>query len=58
VGYVPGDGRRLTAALMLSEVRMLKDIEEENPQLRKLVAHLTPNKEMLSEALRKLKKLK
>ena len=38
---------------MPSEVRRLKQLEEENTRLRKLVADLTLDKEMLSEVARK-----
>ena len=36
---------------MPSEVRKLKQLEEENARLRKLVADLTLDKEMLSEVI-------
>ena len=39
--------------LMPSELRKMKQIEEENNRLRKLVADLSLDKEMLQEALRK-----
>ena len=39
------------AGLMPSEVRRLRHLEEENTRLRKLVADLTLDKEMLSEAI-------
>ncbi len=38
---------------MPSEVRKLKQLEEENARLRKLVADLTLDKEMLSEVIKK-----
>jgi putative transposase len=38
---------------MPSEVRKLKHLEEENTRLRKLVADLTLDKEMLSEVIKK-----
>ena len=39
--------------LMPSEVRRLRHLEEENTRLRKLVADLTLDKEMLSEVIRR-----
>ena len=39
--------------LGLSELRRLKQLEEENRQLKKLVADLSLDKHMLAEALRK-----
>lgn len=36
-----------------SEVRRLRSLEEENARLRKLVADLTPDKEMLQEVIRR-----
>ena len=39
------------AGLMPSEVRRLRHLEEENTRLRKLVADLTLDKEMLSEVI-------
>jgi putative transposase len=38
---------------MLSEVRRLRSLEEENTRLRKLVADLTLDKEMLQEVVRR-----
>ncbi len=38
---------------MPSEVRKLKDLEEENGRLRRLVSDLSLDKEMLQEVLRK-----
>jgi putative transposase len=38
---------------MLSEVRKLKHLEEENSRLRRLVSDLSLDKEMLQEVLRK-----
>ena len=38
---------------MPSEVRKLRTLEEENRRLRKLVADLTLDKEMLTEAIKK-----
>jgi len=39
--------------LMPSEVRRLKQLEEENSRLRRLVADLSLDKEMLQEVIRK-----
>jgi len=39
--------------LMPSEVRRLKQLEEENARLRRLVADLSLDKEMLQEVVRK-----
>ena len=39
--------------LMPSEVRRLRQLEEENARLRRLVADLSLDKEMLSEVIRK-----
>jgi len=39
--------------MMPSELRKMKQIEEENSRLRKLVADLSLDREMLQEALRK-----
>ena len=41
------------SGMMPSELRRMKQIEEENSRLRKLVADLSLDKEMLQEALRK-----
>jgi len=38
---------------MPSEVRRLRSLEEENTRLRKLVADLTLDKEMLQEVVRR-----
>ena len=38
---------------MPSEVRKLRELEEENARLRKLIADLTLDKEMLSEVIKK-----
>ncbi len=48
VGPAERDG-----SLMPSEVRRLKQLEEENSRLRRLVADLPLDKEMLQEVLRK-----
>ena len=41
------------AHLGVSELRRLRQLEEENHQLKRLVAELTLDKHMLAEALRK-----
>ena len=41
------------AHLGVSELRQLRQLEEENSRLTRLVADLSPDKHMLSEALRK-----
>jgi putative transposase len=41
------------AGMMPSEVRKLKQLEEENARLRRLVADLSLDKEMLQEVIRK-----
>jgi len=41
------------AHLGVSELRRLRQVEEENARLKRLVAHLSLDKHMLSEALRK-----
>ncbi len=46
--------KKVYGGLMPSEVRKLKQLEEENTRLRKLVADLTLDKEMLSEVIKKL----
>ncbi len=45
--------RQKYGGLMPSEVRRLRHLEEENTRLRKLVADLTLDKEMLSEVIRR-----
>lgn len=45
--------KKVYGGLMPSEVRKLKHLEEENRRLRKLVADLTLDKEMLSEVIKK-----
>jgi len=45
--------KKVYGGLMPSEVRKLKNLEEGNRRLRKLVADLTLDKEMLSEVIRK-----
>ena len=45
--------KKIYGGLMPSEVRKLRHLEEENARLRKLVADLTLDKEMLSEVIKK-----
>ena len=45
--------KKVYGGLMPSEVRKLRHLEEENTRLRKLVADLTLDKEMLSEVIKK-----
>jgi putative transposase len=45
--------KKVYGGLMPSEVRKLRMLEEENRRLRKLVADLTLDKEMLSEVIKK-----
>ena len=45
--------RKKYAGLMPSEVRRLKQLEEENASLKRLVADLSLDKHMLQEVLRK-----
>jgi putative transposase len=45
--------KKVYGGLMPSEVRRLKQLEEENGRLRKLVADLTLDKEMLTEVIKK-----
>ncbi len=45
--------KKVYGGLMPSEVRRLKQLEEENARLRKLVADLTLDKEMLTEVIKK-----
>ena len=45
--------KQKSGGLMPSEVRRLRHLEEENTRLRKLVADLTLDKEMLSEVIRR-----
>lgn len=45
--------KKLYGGLMPSEVRRLKQLEEENARLRRLVADLSLDKEMLTEVIRK-----
>ena len=45
--------KKVFGGLMPSEVRKLKTLEEENRRLRKLVADLTLDKEMLTEVIKK-----
>ena len=46
-------GRRSTRTWGVSELRRLRQLEEENTRLKRLVADLSLDKHMLSEALRK-----
>ena len=45
--------KKVYGGLMPSEVRKLRHLEEENARLRKLVADLALDKEMLSEVIKK-----
>ncbi len=45
--------KQLYGGLMPSEVRRLRQLEEENTRLRKVVADLTLDKEMLQEVIRR-----
>lgn len=45
--------KKVYGGLMPSEVRRLKQLEEENSRLRRLVADLTLDKEMLTEVIKK-----
>lgn len=45
--------KNVYGGLMPSEVRRLKQLEEENSRLRRLVAGLSLDKEMLTEVIRK-----
>lgn len=45
--------KKVYGGLMPSEVRKLRHLEEENARLRKVVADLTLDKEMLSEVIKK-----
>lgn len=45
--------KKVYGGLMPSEVRRLKHLEEENARLRRLVADLSLDKEMLTEVIRK-----
>jgi putative transposase len=45
--------KKVYGGLMPSEVRKLRHLEEENTRLRKRVADLTLDKEMLSEVIKK-----
>ncbi len=46
-------GKKKYAHLGVSELRRLRQLEDENQRLKRLVADLTLDKHMLSEALRK-----
>ena len=45
--------KQLYGGLMPSEVKKLRHLEEENARLRKVVADLTLDKEMLQEVVRR-----
>jgi putative transposase len=45
--------KQLYGGLMSSEVKKLRQLEEENARLRKVVADLTLDKEMLQEVIRR-----
>jgi putative transposase len=45
--------KQLYGGLMPPEVRKLRQLEEENARLRKVVADLTLDKEMLQEVVRR-----
>ncbi len=45
--------KQLYGGLMPSEVKKLRQLEEENARLRKVVADLTLDKEMLQEVVRR-----
>jgi putative transposase len=45
--------KKVYGGLMPSEVRKLKQLQEENTRLRKLIADLTLDKEMLTEVIKK-----
>ena len=45
--------KKVYGGLMPSEVRRLRQLEEENARLRRLVADLSLDKEMLTEVIRK-----
>ena len=46
-------GKKKLAHLGVSELRRMRQLEDENNRLKRLVADLTLDKHMLSEALRK-----
>lgn len=55
-GHIGGDvyrWKQLYGGLMPSEVKKLRQLEEENTRLRKVVADLTLDKEMLQEVIRR-----
>jgi putative transposase len=49
----PGRERHPAGGLGVSELRKLRSLEDENGRLKRLVADLTLDKHMLTEALRK-----
>jgi len=46
-------GRRKYAGLMPSEMRRLRELEDENGRLKKIVADLTLDREMLQDVIRR-----
>jgi putative transposase len=48
--------RKKFGGLGVSELRRLRQLEEENQQLKKLVAHLSLDKQMLQDVLKKSSK--
>jgi putative transposase len=49
----PISWKKVYAGMGVSEIRRLKQLEEENAKLKRLVADLTLDKSMLQDALRK-----
>jgi putative transposase len=47
------DGKKVYAGMGVSEIRRLKQREDENTKLKRLVADLTLDKTMLQDVLRK-----
>jgi putative transposase len=45
--------KKVYAGMGVAEIRRLKQLEDENSKLKRLVADLSLDKEMLQEALRK-----
>jgi putative transposase len=45
--------KKVYAGMGISEIRRLKQLEEENAKLKRLLAELTLDKSMLQDALRK-----
>lgn len=50
---LPGNGKKVYDGMGVSEIRRLKQFEDENGKLKRLVADLTLDKTMLQDALRK-----